>query len=94
MTAAYRPGGDVGVTLVHDDLTVYLARLPDGPVMVLEGVAALIWVEATTAPAVGWCRRVAEAVGEPQERIVGDVEAFVTDLRERGLIEPMPVDGD
>jgi hypothetical protein len=93
VTAAYRAGRDVGVTVIDDDLTVYLAPLPDGPVMVLDGVAALIWVEATTAPAAGWRRRVAEAFGEPEERIAGDVAAFVTDLCGRGLIEPVPVDG-
>ncbi|GAB3880226.1 PqqD family peptide modification chaperone [Terrabacter terrigena] len=93
MSAAYRAARDVGVTMGHDDLLVYLARLPDGPVMVLEGVAALIWVEATTHPAAGWVGRVAEAVREPEERIVGDVKAFVQDLRERDLVEPVPSPG-
>ena len=61
MSAAYGPGPDVGVTLSHDGTSVYLAHLPDGPLVVLEGVAALIWQEATAAPASGWVGRVATA---------------------------------
>ena len=38
---AYRPGPGIA-TEQHDD-AVYVARLPDGPIIVLEGTAALIW---------------------------------------------------
>ena len=90
MSAAYGPGPDVGVTLSHDGTSVYLAHLPDGPLVVLEGVAALIWQEATAAPASGWVGRVATAVGESEEHIGADVDAFVTDLRARHLLAPLP----
>ncbi len=88
MTAAYVPRGDVGVTLGHDGSAVYLAHLPDGPLLVLEGVAALVWVEATTAPAAGWLERVAAAVRRPATEIATEVDTFVSDLRARRLLEP------
>jgi hypothetical protein len=88
MTAAYVPGHDVGVTVSADSSTVYLAHLPDGPLLVLDGVSALIWLEATTAPAAGWLERVASTVGRPASDIAADVEVFVMDLRSRRLLDP------
>ena len=43
-----RANDGVGVEVLGD--TVYAAPLPDGPIMVLEGIAALIWREATAQP--------------------------------------------
>ncbi|MBC9821902.1 PqqD family protein [Terrabacter sp. MAHUQ-38] len=92
MTSAFRPGSHTGVTVSDDGQTVYLAHLPAGPILVLEGAAAVIWDEGTTAPAEGWVERVAASVGEPSAAIWADVEAFVSDLRERRLIEDGPPD--
>ncbi|GAA2493461.1 PqqD family protein [Terrabacter carboxydivorans] len=86
MSAAYRPGPDAGVTLSEDGQTVYVAHLPGGPLVVLEGAAAVIWVEATTAPGDGWVSRVADAFGRPEDAIASDVETFVDDLRARRLL--------
>lgn len=90
MSAAYRPGPDTGVTVSDDGSTVYVARLPGGPLVVLDGVAALIWVEATTAPATDWLFRVAELVDQPEGAITDDITAFVADLSARGLLVAMP----
>lgn len=87
MTAAFRPGPDTGATVSADGLTVYLAHLPAGPIVVLEGAAAVIWGEGTAPPAEGWVERVAESVGQPVELIAADVDDFVTSLRARGLVE-------
>lgn len=92
MSPAFRPGPDTGVTVGDDGQTVYLAHLPAGPILVLEGAAAVIWDEGTTAPTEGWVGRVAASVGEPVGAIAADVEAFVSDLRERRLIEDGPPD--
>ncbi|WP_330476601.1 hypothetical protein [Terrabacter sp. C0L_2] len=92
MSAAFRPGPDAGVTVDGDNGTVYVARLPGGPLLVLEGAAAVIWAEATAAPAAGWLSRVAAAVGHAEDVIAADVEDFVADLRARQLL--VPVDGD
>lgn len=88
MTAAFRVAKDVGVTLGADDLTVYVASLPGGPLVVLEGPAAVIWSEATGGPAIGWVGRVADAVGRAEEEIAADTETFVADLCARGLLRP------
>lgn len=94
MTPAFRPAPDTGVTVDEDGHVVYLARLPGGPLVVLEGPAARIWVEATTAPAQGWTARVANAFGEQEEAIRGDVDRFVADLQRQSFLEPAdePVD--
>jgi len=92
VTAAYQPGPDAGVTVSDDGQCVYVAHLPGGPLVVLEGAAALIWVEATTEPATGWVARVAEAFGQHEEVIAADVGAFVADLAARGLLVTAPTD--
>ncbi len=90
MSAAYRPGPDTGVVVSDDGRSVYVARLPGGPLLVLSGPAAVIWAEATTAPAHGWVSRVAASVDQPEDVIASDVAAFVDDLRARALLEPLP----
>jgi hypothetical protein len=92
VTPAFRPGSDTGVTVRDGGQTIYLAHLPAGPILLLEGAAAVIWDEGTTAPTDGWLERVAASVGQPLTAIAADVEAFVTDLRERRLIEDGPAD--
>ncbi|MEW1954964.1 PqqD family peptide modification chaperone [Terrabacter sp. NPDC080008] len=93
MTGAFRPAADTGVTVADDASVVYLARLPGGPLVVLEGPAARIWVEATTAPAEGWVARVAGAFDEPEEAVCADVDRFVVELQGQGFLEPVPAAG-
>lgn len=87
MSPAFRPTRHVGIVVSRDGECVYLARLPDGPLLVLEGVAAAIWAEGTTGPADGWVGRVAEAFDETEARIAADVGRFVADLESQGIIE-------
>jgi hypothetical protein len=86
VSAAYRPGPDTGVVVSDDGRSVYVARLPGGPLLVLEGPAAVIWAEATTAPARSWVARVAASVDQPEDAISAEVTAFVDDLRARDLL--------
>jgi hypothetical protein len=86
VSAAYRPGPDTGVVVSDDGRSVFVARLPGGPLLVLEGPAAVIWAEATTAPAQGWVSRVAASVDQPEDAISAEVTAFVDDLRARDLL--------
>jgi len=87
MSPAFRASGDVGVVVTTDGDPVYVAQLPDGPVLVLEGVAAAIWTAATTGPAQGWVARVAQLFGESEESVSRDVATFVEDLEARGILE-------
>lgn len=75
---------DVGA--LEREGTVYAARLPGGPIIVLEGIAALIWDEASTGERATITERVAEAVDVAPDTIRGDVEAFVGELLTRGLL--------
>jgi len=75
-----------GVATTEDDGVVYVAHLPDGPIAVLEGTAALIWGEACSGERESIADRVAEATGAAVAEIRGDVESFVADLVERGLL--------
>jgi Coenzyme PQQ synthesis protein D (PqqD) len=76
-----------GVGIVGDDGTVYAARLPDGPIVVLDGIAGLIWSEACAGDRESIADRVAEATDASPDTIRADVEAFVADLLARGLLE-------
>jgi hypothetical protein len=85
MSDAFEPAE--GIAAIDDDGIVYAARLPDGPVFVLEGVAALIWREACTKSAEPLFHRVAEATDAEAEQVGGHVDAFIQDLIRRGLIQ-------
>ena len=87
MTPAFRPAPDVGVTLSVDGATVYVARLPAGPILVLDGAGAVIWCEATDGSADGWIERVADAFDVPAAGIAADVLAFVHSLRDDRLLD-------
>lgn len=83
-----RPAGGVGV--VDEGETVYAAALPDGPIVVLEEVAAFIWVEACNGERESIADRVAEVTGAGADEVRTDVEAFVDDLVARGLLAADP----
>jgi hypothetical protein len=89
MSAAFRPAKDIGVIAQEDQDHVYLAQLPDGPLLVLDGVAATIWTEATTGAEQGWVGRVARAFDQAEEDVDTDVRRFVADLEARGILEPV-----
>ena len=78
------------VAVVEDAAAVYAATLPDGPIVVLDGVAAAIWVEACAGDRdrpspTAWPRRPAP----PAEGIGRDVDAFVDEL-----VDARPARGD
>lgn len=77
------PSG-LGVDVVAD--TVYVAPLPDGPIAVLAGIAALIWSEADGRGRDEVVAALAEATGERVEAIGPTVQDFVDDLVARGLL--------
>ena len=84
-----RPAGGVGVVTDEgqDGLRIFLARLPDGPLVVLEGSSAVIWQAATTSGRGDLVSRVAESTGAPADEIGGEVERFVGELVARGFLE-------
>lgn len=84
--SGYRPAPSVAV--VEDDDVIYTAVLPDGPIVVLDGVAAAIWVEAREGSTESLVDRVAAMTDASAADIRDDVEAFVADLVRRGLLVP------
>lgn len=76
--------------MVDEGETVYAAALPDGPIVVLEEVAAFIWVEACNGERESIADRVAEVTGAGADEVRTDVEAFVDDLVARGLLAADP----
>ncbi|MBN7793406.1 PqqD family peptide modification chaperone [Microbacterium sp. 2216-1] len=72
--------------VIDEDDIVYVAPLPDGPVLVLDGVSALIWQTALDPQIDDTVAYVADATGQRPEDIAGHVEAFVTDLVRRGAL--------
>ncbi|KRE37599.1 hypothetical protein ASG73_08020 [Janibacter sp. Soil728] len=91
MTTSSRPviPTDVGWTTDTDVLglpRVMAARLPGGPVVMLAGVAATIWLSVADG-ATPLVASVAEATGHPVATVRADIEAFVDDLVGQRLLE-------
>jgi hypothetical protein len=80
----YAVADRVGVVIDLDD--VYVARLPDGPILSLTGAAALVWRAALDGPTQGIADRVAAAAGLPVGDIADDVTVFVETLLAGGLL--------
>ncbi|GAA4374198.1 PqqD family peptide modification chaperone [Agromyces bauzanensis] len=80
----YALAADVGLEASGD--AIYLAPLPDGPILALDGVAALIFTEATQGNREHLVDRVVAQVDGPVEEIAFHVDAFVHDLVARGLL--------
>jgi Coenzyme PQQ synthesis protein D (PqqD) len=82
-------GSAQGPLTVADDSdgirSVYLATLPDGPLLVLEGTSALIWRQAQRDGDL--VTNVAQQVHEHPTSIRVEVEHFVEALVARGLLE-------
>lgn len=75
--------------------TVYAARLPDGPPLVLDGSGAVVWaalVDGGTLEAV--VARVADATGVSADVVAADVEGFVDGLLAAGVVEPAAAPAD
>lgn len=75
-----------GVAVVEEDDAVYAAILPDGPIVVLGGVAGAIWTEACNGPSSTIIDRVAAVTGSAADDIRDEVESFVEELVRRGLL--------
>lgn len=72
---------------------LYLGPLPEGPVVVLEGVAAVIYRAATSDHETDLVELIAAGLGvDPEEVDAQEVEAFLTELAERRLLEPASVE--
>ena len=68
---------------------VYLAPLPDGPIVVLRHTALTIWREAVSPSGQGSLHsRVARAYGVTEQEVRTAVEDCIVDLIERGVLEP------
>jgi hypothetical protein len=66
---------------------VYASALPDGPPMVLQATAALIFLEAAKGGTVDEVvARVAEESGQSAQEIRADVVGFVDELVHAGLL--------
>lgn len=72
---------------------LYVASLPDGPIVVLRDTALAIWQEAV-APTGGrdLADRVADLYGLPVTEVREAVDACVDDLVERGVLEIVSAD--
>ena len=78
--------GTESVAIWESDDAVYIAVLPRGPITVLEGPAATIWLAAHAGPIEGAADRVAGATGLEVEEIRASVDEFIGRLIAQGLI--------
>lgn len=89
MTSSTAYGIAPGVGHVDAEERAYVARLPEGPALVLADSAAVIWAEAREGGTLEEIvRRVADVFGLGPADIEEDVAAFVEQLLALGLIVP------
>lgn len=81
---SYFPASRLAVERQGD--IVFLARLPDGPIIVLEDIAAAIWTEACSIDGGVVADRVAARMGRDAAEIAPVVERFIDELIDRGLL--------
>lgn len=74
------------VAVWQRDDAVYVASLPRGPITVLRGTAATIWLAVDTGPLEGAVERVAKVMGLPADEIRTSVEEFIDRLVAQGLL--------
>ncbi|MFV0462189.1 MAG: glycosyltransferase family 4 protein [Nostocoides sp.] len=87
--AAFEVPPRVGYSVVNDDtaeVTVYIAHLPDGPMLELRESAALTWLAATGYPAQSWIDILTAVVGAPRELVTRQATDFVDELIEAGYL--------
>jgi len=82
----YRLAEDIGV--LDDGVRVFAAALPDGPIVVLAGIAADIWrVLPGSAEADAAARLIADGLS-PAEEAAGDVSMYAQAFVDAGLLVP------
>lgn len=73
---------------VEHGAAVYVASLPDGPPLVLEGTGALVWRAVLGGGGIDdVVVRVAAGAGESAEAVAAGVTAFVDGLVAAGVLE-------
>ncbi|MBY6060287.1 PqqD family peptide modification chaperone [Microbacterium esteraromaticum] len=72
--------------MIDEDGVVYVAPLPDGPILVLDGVSALIWQTVCDSQVDDAVAYVADATGQRPDDIAGHIEAFIDGLVRRGAL--------
>lgn len=85
-----RLGPASGVAVLQDDSVIYVADLPDGPIAVLDGVAAVIWAAACEGRRETVAARVAAVLESAGQDVSRDIDDFVAALVGRGLLAVLP----
>lgn len=81
-----RLGPGPGVGVIQDGVTIYAAVLPEGLIVVLDGGAAAVWIASCDGERSSIVERVAGMTGARAADIRMEVESFVDDLIQRGLL--------
>lgn len=84
MSVTYRPSDRLACVAADDCL--YLATVPHGPIVVLEGTAAVVWHLAQDCPVAELAARVATHFDLPVDQAGTDIHALVRDLVAAGLL--------
>ena len=74
-------------TASQDSFQAFVARLPDGPPVVLTGPAWLIWTSVVETPRLDdVVAAVSSSTGAPVAEVAGDVAGFLEQLVAQGLL--------
>lgn len=87
MTAAVRYAVARPTGWVTDEVASYVAALPDGELLVLSGIAGVIWdVLATADHPITAAEIAAEVAEEVTPEVLGQVSDFLVDLTTRAVL--------
>lgn len=75
-----------GIAVMDEEEAVYVASMPDGPALVLDGVAAITWRAAGELDVDAVASWVAERTEEDLAVVTPHVRAFLDDLLRRGIL--------
>lgn len=70
----------------RDGESLYLARLPEGPIVVVDSIGELIWDELSGRTLLSAVERIASQLNVAPEQIARAVESFVNELVELGFV--------
>lgn len=78
------------VAVIDDGPVIYVAALPDGPIVVLEEGAAAIWAEAHRGERATIADRLTEGTDVPADEIRANVDVFVEQMLRGGFLREAP----
>lgn len=81
---------DAATAVVEADEVLYVAKVPEGPILVLEDVSRVVWREALTESDEPIETRIAAMFEGDPSNIAASIRAFLDEMVAAGILHPKP----